>query len=116
VALLLALPSADALAGGLYRWVTSDGRVEIGPTPPPGVNAVPWIPGQPETSPGAAPPAAPAKAAPAEAPRTERAPRTSGPAMPKPKPPATRAKVDEECASLGTAARNLARQVAATEL
>lgn len=118
LALLLAL-SSPALAGGLYQWVTPEGRVEIGPTPPFGVNAVPWVPGQPDpaspaTSP--APPAAaapaeaePAAAAPAETVPTARVPVPRGPALRKPK--SARGKAADECAKLGTAARELAQQV-----
>src|SRR5262245_61848342 len=58
--LALALPGA-AFAGGLYRWVTKDGRVEVGPFPPPGVHAEPW---QPEgTAPKPEPEPAPASRA-----------------------------------------------------
>ncbi len=46
VGLLLAAASSHASAGELYRWVTEDGRVEIGPVPPAGASAVPWRPGQ----------------------------------------------------------------------
>jgi hypothetical protein len=74
--LALALPIA-ANAGDLYRWVTPDGRVEIGPFPPRGVHAEPWKPE--ETSPPAAtpppatpPPSAPAAAEPSGAPRVYR--------------------------------------------
>ena len=62
VALLLAAAAPPARAGDLYRWVTEDGRVEIGPTPPAGTAAVPWRPGQRDAAtPGV--PEAPARAA-----------------------------------------------------
>ncbi len=54
VCLALALPGA-ALAGGLYRWVTKDGKVEVGPFPPPGVNAEPWKPEDGSAKPAPAP-------------------------------------------------------------
>ena len=44
LAACLALFGPVASAEGLYRWVTEDGRVEIGTTPPPGTAAVPWLP------------------------------------------------------------------------
>lgn len=118
VVLLLSLPGAEALAGGLYRWVTSDGRVEIGPMPPPGVNAVPWSPGQPEVPPAGATPASPAPTA-SEAPAdaepapSARASRPSGPALAKPKNAPVKA--IDDCSKLVGGARNLARQVSATE-
>jgi type IV secretory pathway VirB10-like protein len=60
VLLTLTLAAFDASGATLYRWVTEDGRVEIGTTPPPGVNAVPWTPGPPEAAAPAPPPPAPA--------------------------------------------------------
>ncbi len=67
--LLLALASSDTRAGDLYQWVTEDGRIEIGTTPPLGAAAQPWSPGQE----AAAQPAPPAAAAPAPA-ATQRVP------------------------------------------
>lgn len=63
--LALALPGA-ALAGGLYRWVTKDGRVEVGPFPPAGVHAEPWEPKDEEKP-------APPQSAPAPAPAPQQA-------------------------------------------
>ena len=58
--LALALPAA-AGAAVLYRWVTPDGRVEVGTSPPPGVHVELW---QPDARPVApAVPASPATAA-----------------------------------------------------
>ena len=68
-ALVLALASGGARAGELYRWVTKDGRVEIGTSPPFGAAAEPYFPGQ-EAAAQPAAPAAPAPApVPAETPR-----------------------------------------------
>ncbi len=61
LALLLALASGEARGGELYRWVTQDGRVEVGANPPPGVSAQPWSPAQ-ESAAQPAMPAAPAVA------------------------------------------------------
>jgi hypothetical protein len=58
LALLLSSASGGVRAGELYRWVTEDGRVEIGMNPPPGTTAVPYFPGQ-ETAPQPAAPARP---------------------------------------------------------
>lgn len=66
-ALLLAIPAGGLSAGELYRWVTEDGRTEIGPNPPPGASAVPWSPGQERA-------AEPTPAAPAPAPASAPAP------------------------------------------
>ena len=65
VALLIALAEGDAAAGELYRWVTKDGLVEIGPTPPPGAAAAPWTPGNEDAARDSVQPesAAPAPAA-----------------------------------------------------
>lgn len=56
--LCLALTALEADAADLYRWIDPDGREAIGTVPPPGVEAVPWKPGQAEA------PAAPAAAQP----------------------------------------------------
>jgi hypothetical protein len=64
--LLLALAAARARAAELYRWIDPDGREAIGTAPPPGMQAVPWTPGQ--AGPPAAPAAATAPAAPAPVP------------------------------------------------
>jgi hypothetical protein len=114
LAALLSLPSPDAHGGGLYQWKTPDGRVEIGPLPPPGVSATPWTPGQPEAAPAGARPEAPAAvvpaaAAPADAPRAARPPRSSGPALAKPKPPVS--KTGDDCANLSAEARGMVNQV-----
>jgi hypothetical protein len=53
---LAAALSSAAFAGGLYRWVTKDGRVEVGPFPPAGVNAEPWQPDGDAPKPAPAPP------------------------------------------------------------
>ena len=69
-ALLLVLASGETRAGDLYQWVTEDGRVEIGASPPAGVAAKPWNPGQEAAANPSALPAAPAserEAAPASA-------------------------------------------------
>jgi hypothetical protein len=60
--LALALPGA-ANAVDLFRWVTPDGRVEIGSTPPPGVHAEPWHPEQPAPPAVTPPTPAPSSAA-----------------------------------------------------
>lgn len=49
VLLCAALPAAAQEA--LYWWETGDGGIEVGPTPPPGVRAVPWDPGAPAPEP-----------------------------------------------------------------
>lgn len=72
LALLLATSSGDARGGELYRWVTEDGRTEIGTTPPFGAAAEPWSPGQ-EAAAQPAKPAAPAPAAPPRQPTAETA-------------------------------------------
>ena len=59
LAACLALLGPVAVAGDLYRWVTEDGRVEIGTTPPPGTAAVPWLP-EPAEAAAPAPPVTPA--------------------------------------------------------
>lgn len=58
-ALVLALASSESRAGDLYQWETEDGRVEIGVSPPPGVAAKPWNPGQEAAANPVAKPAAP---------------------------------------------------------
>ncbi|MEX2208156.1 MAG: hypothetical protein WEF50_18170 [Myxococcota bacterium] len=68
-ALVLALASGESRAGDLYQWVTEDGRVEIGASPPRGVAAKPWNPGQETISnPVAQPAPKPPEPAPAPAP------------------------------------------------
>lgn len=57
LALALVVTPLEAGAQTLYRWVTPDGRVEIGTSPPAGVRAEPWTPG---ASPAAAPTVVPA--------------------------------------------------------
>src|SRR5262245_60453513 len=76
--LALALPGA-AFAGGLYRWVTKDGRVEVGPFPPPGVHAEPWQPEDDEKPAPATPTRAPEPVTPSALPSNVRTPgRTLG--------------------------------------
>ena len=58
--LALVLASSETRAGDLYQWVTEDGRVEIGASPPAGVAAKPWNPGQEAAANPSALPAAPA--------------------------------------------------------
>jgi len=59
-ALLCASLAGAQESDGLYYWVTERGDVQVGPTPPPGVKAVPWDPSAP---PPTAPPAAAAQPA-----------------------------------------------------
>lgn len=65
--LMLAFAGAGD-AGQLYRWVTQDGRVEIGPVPPSGVHAEPWQPVQPAPAVVTPPPTPAAAETPAPAP------------------------------------------------
>jgi hypothetical protein len=109
--LALALPVA-ASAGELYRWVTPEGRVEIGPFPPRGVHAEPWKPEQtgPSAQPATpAPPTVPAAspASPSGAPGSARAPSdlASPPVGPRP----------DACELRRREARELARQRQDTE-
>ena len=105
--LAIAIASSDTRAGDLYRWVTQDGRVEIGATPPPGTEAVPWNPGQEALSPPTALPAATPAPAPAvtppaatPAPATARSAAANGRA---------RSLLEEEC-STGRATADRATQ------
>jgi hypothetical protein len=93
-ALLLAIASGDARAAELYRWLTEDGRVEIGTTPPPGTAAVPWRPGEAEAA--------------------EPAPRAT-PARLSTRAPRARARSDEKCARKQEAARKIEREVVELE-
>jgi hypothetical protein len=108
---LLAAGAARA-ESELYWWVTPEGDVQVGPSAPPGVKAVPWDPSAPPPAPAPAPAAAPAPAPAAtrhEAPR----PRASGPkATPLPPlpGPASAGSEDDDCEKH----RGLARQLAAS--
>jgi len=87
LSLVLVLAAVPAASATLYRWIDPDGREAIGTTPPPGVNAVPWTPGQPATPP-------PAAAAPA--PETPPATPAAAPATPTRSPAARAALAREE--------------------
>jgi hypothetical protein len=115
-ALLLALASTAARAGDLYRWVTEDGRVEIGTNPPLGASVEPWNPAQeavaqPTAQPTAqpAPPAAPAPPAHATPPGS----RSHGP----PGVPRDRSKsrLDETCSTEKLAAMKAAQKISVLE-
>jgi hypothetical protein len=94
--------ASGARADTLYWWKTAAGDVEIGPTPPPGVDAVPWDPAAPP------PPAKPAD--PAPKPRATAAPRGARPGRSLRTPASSPAAVDpDECAPH----RNLAHGLAA---
>ncbi len=82
VALLCAALASAARADTLYWRKTAAGDLEIGPTPPPGVHAVPWDPAAPPPArPPAAPAPEPARArAKAAAPKRSAAPAPASPA------------------------------------
>ncbi len=105
-ALVLALSPASARAVDLYQWVDADGVVSIGPSPPAGASAVPYVPGKP-----AAPTSQPSPVAPGVPQMTPpAAPRTGSPVGPTETPCAVHTQAARAAASeLVEAEREIAR-------